>query len=119
MSLVHYKFRAHKNYNSVVFDGLGISVFDLKREIVIQQKMQKADNFDLVLSNAETGEGEHSFLYSLFTTHHFGKETVLSFLAKLKFQCCRRMFFLLFFSFHYSRIKLNLFLFMIWISVST
>ncbi|KAL7746559.1 Protein mpe1 [Sorochytrium milnesiophthora] len=55
MSYIHYKFKAAKDYDSVVVDGMGMAVFDLKREIITQKKL-KGDDFDLVLSNAESNE---------------------------------------------------------------
>ncbi|TPX50334.1 hypothetical protein SeLEV6574_g00955 [Synchytrium endobioticum] len=56
MSTVFYKFKAAKEYDTATFDGFGISVFDLKREIMIAKKLGKGDNFDLVLFNAQTNE---------------------------------------------------------------
>ena len=57
MSTVFYKFKAAKEYDTATFDGFGITVFDLKREIMIDKKLGKGDAFDLVLFNAQTKEG--------------------------------------------------------------
>jgi len=53
MSCIHYKFRATLEYKTLTFDGLHISVNDLKREIC-DKEIIKADSFDLVLTNAQT-----------------------------------------------------------------
>ncbi|KAJ1927566.1 Retinoblastoma-binding protein [Tieghemiomyces parasiticus] len=55
MSQVHYKFKAAKDYSSIVFDGLAISAFDLKQEILKANKLNP-ESFDLVLSNAQTND---------------------------------------------------------------
>ncbi|RKP35874.1 DWNN domain-containing protein, partial [Dimargaris cristalligena] len=55
MSLIHYKFKASKNYSSVVFDGLSISLYDLKQEVLKANKLDP-ESFDVIISNAQTGE---------------------------------------------------------------
>ncbi|KAJ1503783.1 hypothetical protein HMI54_007786 [Coelomomyces lativittatus] len=55
MSYIHYKFRSAKDYDSILMDGMGMSAFDLKREIVRRKKL-KGEDFDLILSNAESGD---------------------------------------------------------------
>lgn len=55
MSLIHYKFKAAKDYNSLTFDGLSISLFELKRDILIDNKLKGSD-FDIIISNAQTNE---------------------------------------------------------------
>ncbi|KAF9930907.1 E3 ubiquitin-protein ligase rbbp6 [Linnemannia zychae] len=54
MSKVHYKFKSSKDYDSATFDGHSISVFDLKKEILIAKGLKGPD--DLALTHAETGE---------------------------------------------------------------
>ncbi|KAF9579729.1 E3 ubiquitin-protein ligase rbbp6, partial [Lunasporangiospora selenospora] len=54
MSQVHYKFKSSKDYDSATFDGHSISVFDLKKEILIAKGLKGPD--DLSLTHAETGE---------------------------------------------------------------
>lgn len=55
MSFVYYKFKSQKEPSKVVFDGTSISVFDLKREIITSNKLDKsADQFDLAIVNPDT-----------------------------------------------------------------
>ncbi|PPR08136.1 hypothetical protein CVT24_012350 [Panaeolus cyanescens] len=53
-SSVFYKFNSRKDESRVTFDGTGISVFDLKREIIIANNMGKANDFDLHLYDPAT-----------------------------------------------------------------
>ncbi|KAL9936418.1 hypothetical protein V8E36_004486 [Tilletia maclaganii] len=53
---VYYKFRSQKDFARITFDGTGISVWDLKREIILQNKMGRGQDFDLKLFNADTGQ---------------------------------------------------------------
>ncbi|XP_013082618.2 E3 ubiquitin-protein ligase RBBP6-like [Biomphalaria glabrata] len=55
MSCIHYKFKSSLDYNSVTFDGLHLSLADLKKAI-IQQKRLKPGEFDLEITNAQTGD---------------------------------------------------------------
>ena len=41
----------------MTFDGTHISVFDLKREIILQNKMGNGKDFDLGVYDNVTGEG--------------------------------------------------------------
>lgn len=77
MSFVHYKFKSSLDYDSVTFDGLRISLGDLKKAIIHQKKLGKAAEFDLQIKNAQTMEGD--YLMSLsgwrevdFLDIHFG-----------------------------------------------
>ncbi|RKO86610.1 DWNN domain-containing protein [Blyttiomyces helicus] len=56
MSVVFYKFRSAKDYDTITFDGNGISVFDLKREIMVAKKLGKGTDFDLAIYNAQTND---------------------------------------------------------------
>ena len=56
-SVVHYKFKSSKDYDTVSFDGAYISAGDLKRSIIQQQKLGKATDFDLQITNAQTNDG--------------------------------------------------------------
>lgn len=60
MSQIHYKFKSSKDYDSATFDGHSISVFDLKREILLAKGLKGPD--DLALTHAESGEGK-SFIF--------------------------------------------------------
>ncbi|KAF5316610.1 hypothetical protein D9619_006401 [Psilocybe cf. subviscida] len=51
-SSVFYKFSSRKDESRVTFDGTGISVFDLKREIILANNMGKANDFDLHIFDA-------------------------------------------------------------------
>lgn len=57
MSSVYYKFASSKNESRVTFDGTHVSVFDIKKEIMLNNKMGSGKDFDLGLYDAATGEG--------------------------------------------------------------
>lgn len=54
---VHYKFKSALEYDTVTFDGLHISVRDLKNAIMQQKRIGKNTDFDLQVTNAQTKEG--------------------------------------------------------------
>lgn len=54
---VHYKFKSALDYDTVTFDGLHISVGDLKSAISQQKRIGKTSDFDLQITNAQTKEG--------------------------------------------------------------
>ena len=58
-SFVFYKFRSQKDESRVTFDGTGISVFDLKKEIILANNLGKANDFDLVILDPSSNEGAH------------------------------------------------------------
>ncbi|XP_055932173.1 E3 ubiquitin-protein ligase RBBP6-like isoform X2 [Argiope bruennichi] len=53
---VHYKFKSNLDHDTVTFDGLNISVADLKKSIMQQKKIGKSSDFDLQITNAQTKE---------------------------------------------------------------
>ncbi|CAG9824598.1 unnamed protein product [Phaedon cochleariae] len=53
---VHYKFKSALEYDTVTFDGLHISVKDLKNSIIQQKRIGKSTDFDLQVTNAQTKE---------------------------------------------------------------
>lgn len=55
---VHYKFKSSLDYDTISFDGLHISVADLKKEIIQKKKIGKTQDFDLQITNAQTKEGK-------------------------------------------------------------
>lgn len=55
-SSVYYKFKSQKDESKVSFDGTGISVFDLKKEIILANNL-KANDFDLLLFDSSTNQG--------------------------------------------------------------
>lgn len=58
MACIHYKFKSKKDYDILKFDGVNISIADLKKEIIQQKKMGKLmENFELQILNAQTSEG--------------------------------------------------------------
>lgn len=56
-SSVFYRFKSRKDESRVNFDGTGVSVFDLKKEIIVANGLSKANDFDLVVLDASTEEG--------------------------------------------------------------
>jgi E3 ubiquitin-protein ligase RBBP6 len=57
-SCVHYMFKSSTNYDTISFDGLSISNAELKSMIITQKKLGRSLEFDLLLTNAQTKEGE-------------------------------------------------------------
>ena len=56
-SSVFYKFKSQREESKVSFDGTGISVFDLKKEVILANNLGKASDFDLVVFDGSSGEG--------------------------------------------------------------
>lgn len=57
-SSVHFKFKSQREPSRVTFDGTGISVFELKREIINQSRLGDGSDFELSIYNEGTGEGK-------------------------------------------------------------
>lgn len=57
-SSVHFKFKSQKEPSRVTFDGTGISVFELKREIINQSRLGDGTDFELSIHNEDTREGK-------------------------------------------------------------
>lgn len=57
---VHYKFKSALDFDTITFDGLHISVDDLKKAIVHQKRLGKTADFDLQITNAQTKEGKRN-----------------------------------------------------------
>lgn len=55
MSCVHYKFSSKLNYDTVTFDGVNITLSDLKRQIMGRERL-KAVDCGLQITNAQTKE---------------------------------------------------------------
>ena len=53
---VRFKFTNDLEYHSIPCDGLNISVRDLKRSIIRQNKLGKITDFDLGITNAMTNQ---------------------------------------------------------------
>ena len=60
MSHIHYKYKSCKDYDIITFDGLHISLADLKKAIIQRKKLIKSTDFDLEITNAQTQEGKRS-----------------------------------------------------------
>ena len=45
------------DYDTLTFDGLHISLADLKKAIIQQKNLGKNNDFDLQVTNAQTKEG--------------------------------------------------------------
>ncbi|ODV98568.1 hypothetical protein PACTADRAFT_21284, partial [Pachysolen tannophilus NRRL Y-2460] len=55
-STIFYRFKCQKELSKIFFDGTGITVFDLKREIINVNKLGVGTDFDLRLYNPDTEE---------------------------------------------------------------
>ena len=60
-SSVFFRFKSQKEPTRVIFDGTGISVFELKREIITLSKLGDGTDFELILSSDDGGEGKLAF----------------------------------------------------------
>lgn len=60
-SSVYYKFKAQKEESKVSFDGTGISVFDLKKEIIQANNLKDNRDVDLLLYDPTSNQGAHLF----------------------------------------------------------
>jgi|APGre2960657444_1045066.scaffolds.fasta_scaffold11638_1 E3 ubiquitin-protein ligase RBBP6 len=56
-SRVQYKFKSATTSETVVFEGMYLSVGDLKREIVEKKGLSRDHAAELLLSEAQTGRG--------------------------------------------------------------
>lgn len=70
-SSVFFKFKSQKEPQRVTFDGTGISVFELKRDIISISRLGDGADFDLAIYNPDTNEGRraayHYVLLVLYT----------------------------------------------------
>ncbi|MCJ1352378.1 MAG: hypothetical protein MMC33_002362 [Icmadophila ericetorum] len=55
-SSVFFRFKSQKEPSRVIFDGTGISVFELKREIITTSRLGDGTDFELVIASEETGQ---------------------------------------------------------------
>jgi E3 ubiquitin-protein ligase RBBP6 len=53
MSSIHYKFKSTLEYKTLTFNGLNISIEELKR-LVSEKENIRTESFDLNISNAHT-----------------------------------------------------------------
>ena len=61
MSCLHYKFKSSLDYDTITFDGIHISLGDLKKAIIAQKKLGKITDFEIQVTNAQTKEGKLYF----------------------------------------------------------
>ncbi len=70
MSIIRYRFKADKNFESVKIDGMNCSLGELKRLIAAKSSRSGTyhpkDDYDLFISNANTHEGLLKNLFYLF-----------------------------------------------------
>jgi E3 ubiquitin-protein ligase RBBP6 len=62
MSYIHFKSLAKINYDKITFDGVSLTLAQLKKNVVEKSKFIKTNDFDLEITNADTGEGKFFFL---------------------------------------------------------
>ncbi|GAA5949046.1 hypothetical protein JCM21900_003185 [Sporobolomyces salmonicolor] len=55
-SFVFYRFKSQREPSRIAFDGTAISVWDLKKEIIAENKMGRGADFDFAIYNADTEE---------------------------------------------------------------
>lgn len=65
MSYIHFKFVYNKNYDKITFDGVSLSLSQLKK-LIIEKNRSKQVDFDLEITNADTNEGSIDFFISFF-----------------------------------------------------
>lgn len=59
-SSVFYKFKSQKEPSRVTFDGTGVSVFELKRDIITLSSLGDGTDFDLAIYSIDNNEGRPS-----------------------------------------------------------
>ena len=57
-SSVFFRFKSQKEPQRITFDGTGISVFELKREIIALSKLGDGTDFELIVSSEDGDEGK-------------------------------------------------------------
>lgn len=66
MSYIHFKSAFNVNYDKVTFDGVSLTLGELKKLISEKSKLAKQIEYDLEITNADTGQGIfvfHSFSF--------------------------------------------------------
>lgn len=66
-SSIFFKFKSQKEPSQITFDGTSLSVFEVKREIIVYNKLGDGTDFDLEIYTSDTSEGEH---LGLAISHH-------------------------------------------------
>lgn len=63
MTHIHYKFSSKLSADTVIFDGLNITLRELKRQIMDREKLRSGD-CDLLITNAQTKEGNKTYVWA-------------------------------------------------------
>ena len=63
MSCIHFKFKSSLDYEKITFDGLHISLADLKDSIMKQKRIGLSNEFRLEAVDAQSKKGE-SYTYT-------------------------------------------------------
>ena len=69
-SAVYYKFKSQRESQRLPFDGTSISVWELKREIILRNKLGKGTDFDLAVYNADTEDEFKDDNYTIPRSSH-------------------------------------------------
>lgn len=62
MSCIHFKFKSSLDYEKLTFDGLHISLSDLKEAIMKQKKIGSVNQYTLSVKDAQSKKGEKNEL---------------------------------------------------------
>ena len=61
MSHIHFKLISYTNYDKITFDGVSLTLMQLKKLIFEKAKFSKRNAYDLEIKNADTKEGKFLF----------------------------------------------------------
>lgn len=96
---VHFKFKSAREFDKLDIEGPFITVSSLKDKIIEAKNLGKAADFDLVLTNNQTGEGERLLVLHfccrwglcshIRNSHLKSFGSVLVFILRLRFQVLR------------------------------
>jgi protein MPE1 len=73
-SSVFFKFKSQKEPSRVEFDGTGISVFELKRDIIIKSGLGDGTDFDLAIYADNGKDGEYMGIF--FTSYNVADNSI-------------------------------------------
>ena len=60
MSTIYYKFKSsNEGFQSIGFDGVGLALSELKREIVTRNKLALGPDHTISILDSQSGEGAH------------------------------------------------------------
>lgn len=63
---IHYKFSSTTEYSTLKFDGLHISLADLKKAICEHKKLGKTGEFHLQITDAQTKQGVYFYTIQIY-----------------------------------------------------